>query len=85
MGKVAALGRYAEKDNKFACVIRFRMGVEKVDWKKLIKKVGVSQTTHFKRLKEPESMTVRELREYINALKISKEDVIDALYLDGRG
>ena len=85
MGKVAALGRYADKDNKFACVIKFRMGVEKMDRQKFIKKVGIAEKTYYNRLNNPESMTIRELRECINALKIPKEDVLDALYLDGRG
>lgn len=82
MGKVATLGRYADKDNKFACVIKFRMGIEKMDRQKLIKKVGIAERTHYSRINNPETMTIRELREYINALKIPEEDVLDALYLN---
>lgn len=80
MGK-AVLGRYAEKDNKLACVIKFRMNLEKIDRKKLVKRIGIVERTHYNRLNNPESMTVRELREYINCLKIPEEDVLDALYL----
>lgn len=82
---VKALGRWTEKDDKFACVIRFYMDIGKIDWKTIVKKTNIKQSTHFKRLREPESMTIRELREYINTLKIPEDDVLDALYLNRGG
>ena len=80
MAKVL-LGRYAEKDLNFSVTIEACMKRKRIDAKKLSKRAGIAWSTHYKRLKEIDSMRVGELREYINILYIPEEDVLSALYL----
>lgn len=81
MPKVKALGLYAEKDIEFARAIE---GCAKRKGKRpgdLMNKADIAKTTYYKRLKEPGSMTLRELRIFINEANIPEEDVLNALYL----
>lgn len=76
------IGRYTEKDINFARAIRAcveRTGTEVI---KLIAVADVSRCTFYNHLREPERITVGELRAYIRTLKIPKEDIISALYLE---
>lgn len=77
-----ALGQYAEKDINFSRAIKACVTRTGTDIDKLVKKSRISRSTYFNHMREPERITVGELRMYIQTLKIPKEDVLNALYLD---
>lgn len=79
----AVLGQYAEKDINFSRAIKSCVARTGTDLDKLVNKARISRSTYFKHLRAPERITVGELRAYIQALKIPKEDILAALYLDG--
>lgn len=82
MPKVA-LGQYAEKDVNFSRAIKSCVTRTGTDIDKLVNKARICRTTYFNHMREPEQITVGELRAYIQMLNIPKEDVLAALYLDG--
>lgn len=82
MPKVA-LGQYAEKDINFSRAIKSCVTRTGTDLDKLVNKARISRSTYFKHMRAPERITVGELRTYIQTLKIPKEDILAALYLDG--
>ena len=45
----------------------------------LTKRAGICKSTHFKRVSDPDTMTLGELKIYIHALHISDEDLLYAL------
>lgn len=45
----------------------------------LMKRAGVSKSTHYKRVRDPDTMTLGEFKEYIKALRITDEDLLYAL------
>ena len=79
-----AIGQYTDKNIKFARAIRACKERTGTEINKLIKLAGLSRNTYFVHLREPERMTLGELRVYIRTLKIPKEDVIAALYLEDK-
>lgn len=81
MPKVA-IGQYAKQDERLSKVIKTQMIDTDTSMDKLVKKVQISQSTYFNHINHPEKMSIKYLRRYIRALRIPKEDIIDALYLD---
>lgn len=77
------LGQYAEKDINFSRAIKACVTRTGTDLDKLVNKARISRSTYFKHMRTPEQITVGELRMYIQTLKIPKEDIIAALYLEG--
>lgn len=77
------LGQYTEKDINFSRAIKSCVTRTGTDIDKLVKRARICRTTYFNHMREPAQITVGELRAYIQMLKIPKEDVIEALYLDG--
>ena len=47
-----------------------------------MKKAHISLPTFYVHLRDPDKITLGEFRAYINTLKIPKEDILDALYLE---
>lgn len=84
MAKVI-LGRYTEKDIKFSAAIEGWVKRARVDINKLAATARISRSTYYAHLRNPEKITIGELRAYIKMLNIPKEDVISALYLDKEG
>ena len=80
MPRVKALGLYGEKNKRFFDVVEAGMKMSRTDYKKLMEKSQRSPATYYKRKREPESMTVSELRAFIRTLGISEEEVLDFLY-----
>lgn len=76
------LGKYMEKDINFSRAIKSCVARTGTDINKLASKARISRSTYFKHLRDPERITVGELRAYIQTLKIPKEDILEALYLD---
>lgn len=79
------LGRYAEKNINFARAIKGCVQRAGAEIDKLVATADISRCTYYKHLREPDLITIGELRAYIRMLNIPKEDVISALYLDKKG
>lgn len=75
------LGQYAEKDARLCDVISAYMKLNRINYENISKRLGRCFNTHYNRMKEPEKMTLEELRTYINVLKLPEEEILDALYL----
>ncbi len=60
-------------------VIKSNMERYGINCEKLIKITRVSRSTHFKRIRNPDAMTLGELKAYIKVLHISDEDLLYAL------
>lgn len=84
MGKVM-LGIWTEKNISLSRTIKACMQRTGVKKDKLILKAMISTPTFYTHLKDPEKITIRELRAYITELNIPKEDILDALYLKEDG
>lgn len=84
MAKVM-LGRYTEKDINFARAIKACVLRTGADIDKLATAARISKNTYYAHMREPERITVGELRAYIRMLNIPQEDIIAALYLDREG
>lgn len=78
---VKALGKWTEKDRRLSDVIEGYMKMARVSATSLSKRMGKCFSTHYNHMKEPEKMTIGELRIYIDVLKLPEEEVLDALYL----
>ena len=81
----AILGRYTEKNINFARAIKACVQRTGAEIDRLTAAADISRGTYYKHLREPDLITVGELRAYIKMLNIPKEDVISALYLDKEG
>ena len=60
-------------------VIKSNMERNNITCEKLLKTAGISRSTHFKRIRDPDSMTLGELKIYVRMLKISDSDLLYAL------
>ncbi len=70
----------AEEQRQFlGRVIKSNMERNDVTCEKLLKTAGISRSTHFKRIRDPDSMTLGELKIYVRMLKISDSDLLYAL------
>lgn len=70
----------AEEQRRFlGRVIKSNMERYGISCEKLMKRAGISKSTHFRRVREPDSMTLGELKVYIQMLKISDSDLLYAL------
>lgn len=78
MGKVK-LSEAEEQRRFLSRVIESNMKRYDVDCQKLLKCTGTSRSTHYGRLRNPDSMTLRELKVYVKALQISDDDLLYAI------
>lgn len=70
----------AEEQRRFlGSVIKANMQRHEVDCDNLMKRTGIKKSTHYRRIREPDTMTVGELKKYIKILGISDEDLIYCL------
>ncbi len=81
MGKVS-LGIWTDKNISLSRSIRSCMERTGTNREKLVAKARISMPTFYKHLRDPDKITLGELRAYIKTLEIPKEDILDALYLD---
>lgn len=84
MSKKQALGRYANKNIEFSSAIKSCRTRTRMSLDKLIQLADISRNTYYVHLREPDKITLGELRVYIRTLNIPKEDIINALYLDDK-
>ena len=82
MAKVT-LGTWTDKNEKFTKKIRAKRIEEGVEIYSLAKKVWIEKATYFSHVRNPEKITLRELRAYCNTLKIPAESLISAVYEGG--
>ena len=69
-----------EEQRRFlGSIIKANMQRHEVDCDSLMKRTGIKRSTHFKRIREPDTMTVGELKQYVKVLGISDEDLIYCL------
>ncbi len=70
----------AEEQRRFLSnVIKANMIRRDMPLDNLIKRVGTSKSTHYKRLQSPDEMTLREFKGYVKALHISDTDLLYAV------
>lgn len=81
MGKTT-LGTWTEKNINLSRVIRSYMERTGTNREKIVAKAHISLPTFYVHLRDPDKITLGEFRAYINTLKIPKEDILNALYLD---
>lgn len=81
----AILGRYTKKDTDFAAAIEGWVKRARANIDKLAATAGISRSTYYAHLRNPEKITIRELRAYIRMLDIPEGDIIAALYPDKEG
>lgn len=73
------LGQYAEANKKFRQLIEVGLILREKKRDELTTKARMSRATYYNRLRNPESMTVKELRIYRRELGISDEDLLSVL------
>lgn len=78
------LGQWTVKDKQFIANLKAELGRNGKNYKSLMKLSGRSQSAIYKRYRAPETITVEELRIFIQAANLSKEDITDFLFKDGR-
>lgn len=76
------LGQWTQKDEQFVRNLKAELGRRGKDYKNLVQRTGRSQTAIYKRYHHPETMTVNELRIFIQEAKLSENDVLDFLFKD---
>ncbi|MDE7198803.1 MAG: helix-turn-helix domain-containing protein [Lachnospiraceae bacterium] len=82
MAKVT-LGKWTDKNESFSRKIRANRIEEGVGIDILAKKAGIKRSTYFSHLRDPEQITLRELRAYCNTLRIPAESLLSAVYEGG--
>lgn len=71
--------KLGERDDTLSRIIKANMARYGIPHERLEKALRISTSTHFKRMREPDSMSVKELKGYIRLLHISDEDILQAL------
>lgn len=82
MAKVT-LGKWTDKNESFSRKIKASRIEEGIGIDILAKKAGIKRTTYFSHLRNPEQITLGELRAYCNTLKIPAESLVSAVYEGG--
>lgn len=77
-----ALGIWTDKNTKLSREIRACMERTGTGRDKIAAKAHISLTTFYVHLRNPDKITLGELRTYINTLEMPREGILDALYLD---
>lgn len=73
------LGQYTEANKRFRQLIEAGLILREKKRDELTTKARMSRATYYNRLRNPESMTVKELRIYRRELGISDEDLLSVL------
>lgn len=77
-----ALGQWTDKNKSLVRKIKSLRIDRDESIDRLADAARIKRNTYFAHMKDPEKITVRELRAYIRVLRIPAEDIIAALYLD---
>ncbi len=76
------LGQWTQKDERFIRNLKAELGRRGKDYKALMRKTDRSQTAIHKRYRQPDTITVNELRVFIQEAGLSEDDVLDFLFKD---
>ena len=74
------IGLYTEKDREFIRVIEGCTKRKGKCPKDLMSKAHISSSTYYSRMKNPEDLTIGELRAFISTVDIPEEDMLNVLY-----
>lgn len=74
------LGQWTQKNRQFTRNLKAELGRRGKNYKNLMRRTGTSQGAVYKRYAHPETMTVHELRGYIQEAELSENDVLDFLF-----
>lgn len=74
------LGQWTAKDQQFVRNLKAELGRRGKNYKNLMRRTGTSSGAVFKRYHQPGTMTVDELRGYIQEAELSESDVLDFLF-----
>lgn len=80
MPKTNLVNPWKAKDERFGRNIKAGLARQKRTYKDLAVRADISAPTVYVRYREPETMTVKELRAFIETAKLSEEEVLDLLY-----
>ncbi len=76
------LGRWTQRDEQFTRNLKAGLIRNGKDYRNLMRRTGRGQSTVHKRYTQPGTITVDELRGFIQEAQLSKEDIIDLLFID---
>lgn len=79
-----SIGKWTQKDSDFSKNMKACMIICGKKYTDMARRAGVSQNTFFCHCREPERMTVKELRAYVQEAKIPEEQVLNFIF-QGRG
>lgn len=80
MPKTNLANPWKTKDERFSRNIKAGLSRQGRTYKDLAVRADISAQTVYVRYREPGTMTVRELRTFIETAKLSEEEVLDLLY-----
>jgi len=77
-----SIGQWTQKDKEFSNILRGGLIAHGKDYKELVRRTGKSHSTIYTRYHKPETITVEELRIFIQLAGLSKESVLKLLFKD---
>ena len=81
MAKVT-VGQWTQKNEEFSKILKSGLARRGKSYKDLMRRTGRCQSVIHGRYHRPETITVGELREFIQEADLSKEDVLNLLFKD---
>lgn len=80
MPKVLPIGLWETKNERFVRNLKAELCRKGKDYRNLMKRTGRSQSAIYKRYHEPDTMTVSELRGFIQEADLSEAVILDFLF-----
>lgn len=80
MPKTNLVNPWATKDERFERNIRAGIAKQGKKYSDLARKAGISAPTVYVRYHNPGTMTVKELRAFIEIAKLTQDEIIDLLF-----
>lgn len=80
MGRIT-VGQWTGKNEEFTRNLKAGLTREGRDYKDLMRRTGRSQSAIYARYNRPGTITVDELRGFIQEAKLSEEDVLNLLFI----
>ena len=76
------VGQWTQKNEDFSNALKSGLVRRGKGYKELMRRTGRCQSVIHERYRRPETITVGELREFIQEADLSKEDVLKLLFRD---
>lgn len=74
------LGQWTEKNIDFVKRMKSCMVLSGKKYMDMAKRAGITQDTFYRHCREPDKMTVKELRAYVQEAKIPEEYIINFIF-----